>query len=62
MLTSFLDAKGVKYDYVDVYKDPAAKQYLESIGAALLPVVVNGDTLIKGLDMPKIMEVVNGIN
>ena len=58
----YLKSKGMDFEYADVFKDEAAMQELEQLGAMSLPVIKCGDETIMGFNVKKLEEVLNNGN
>lgn len=58
----YLKSKGIDFEYADVFKDEAAMQELEQLGAMSLPVIKCGDEIIIGFNVKKLEEVLNNGN
>lgn len=58
----YLTSKGIDFEYADVFKDEAAMQELEQLGAMSLPVIKCCDETIIGFNVKKLEEVLNNGN
>jgi glutaredoxin len=54
----FLDYKKVDYEEVQLEDNPQMQQALYSQGYSTVPIITNGDRVVAGYSIPKLMELI----
>lgn len=56
----YLSQKQIEFDDRDITKDPSAITELQRLGFMTTPVIVVGDKVVVGFDVPKLDEALKG--
>jgi glutaredoxin len=63
MLKNYLTKKGVQFDYIDVDEHPEKFAEVQVwSNSIIIPQLAVGMTVVVGLNLPRVIEIVDGLN